>query len=88
MEDPFPPLTEAEARQLKERNQRWVKRVVALVALVLTTIAVVLVALSLSLGPKIDQLVSESLESKISSKELILGPIRKKTGAPTADDGS
>ena len=36
MEDPFPPLTEAEARQLKERNQRWVKRVVALVALVLT----------------------------------------------------
>lgn len=36
-ENPYPPqLTENEAQQLKERNQRWVKRVVALVALLLT----------------------------------------------------
>ncbi|KAL3085306.1 hypothetical protein niasHS_010375 [Heterodera schachtii] len=73
-------LTDAEIQQLKEQNQRRVKRVVALVAVAITTIAVILVALSLSLGPKIDQLVSESLESsQLSSAELLLGGPKRTT---------
>ncbi|KHN79046.1 hypothetical protein Tcan_14287 [Toxocara canis] len=50
-------LSEAEIAQLKEHNQRKVKRVVAIVAIMMTLISIVLVALSLSLGSKIDQLV-------------------------------
>lgn len=49
-------LSEAEIAQLKEHNQRRVKRVVAIVAITMTLISIVLVALSLSLGSKIDQL--------------------------------
>uniref|UniRef100_A0A183BL62 Col_cuticle_N domain-containing protein n=1 Tax=Globodera pallida TaxID=36090 RepID=A0A183BL62_GLOPA len=80
---PMMALSDAEIQQLKDQNQQRVKRVVALVAVAITTIAIILVALSLSLGPKIDQLVSESLESKMSSTELLLGP--KRTAGEWAD---
>jgi hypothetical protein len=72
----FIELSEYEVQQLKEQNHRRIKRVVTAVAITLILISVVLVALSLSLGPKIDQLVSESLDAKLSSKELFLGPKR------------
>ncbi len=49
-------LTEAELKLLKEQNQRRVKRIVAAVGITLTLVSIILVALSLSLGQKIDQL--------------------------------
>jgi len=67
-------LSDIEIQQLKEQNQKRIKRVVTVVAISLTLISVILVALSLSLGPKIDQLVSESLDGKLSSKDLFLNP--------------
>jgi len=72
-------LSDAELQQIarmKEQNHQRIKRVVTIVALTLILISVVLVALSLSLGPKIDQMVSESLDGKLSSSELFLGPKR------------
>ncbi|KAI1729441.1 hypothetical protein DdX_01682 [Ditylenchus destructor] len=71
-------LTDIEVQQLKEQNHRRIKRVVTVVAITLIGISIVLVALSLSLGPKIDQLVSESLDAKLTSKDLFLGPKRNK----------
>ncbi|KAI6240901.1 hypothetical protein M3Y99_00398700 [Aphelenchoides fujianensis] len=67
-------LSEVEIQQLKEQNHRRIKRVVTVVAITLMLISFILVALSLSLGPKIDQLVSESLDTSLSSKDLFLGP--------------
>lgn len=49
-------LTDAELLQVKEDNQRRIKRIVAAVGIALTVISIVLVALSLSLGQKIDEL--------------------------------
>lgn len=49
-------LSEVEIQQLKEQNNRRVKRVVSVVALTLIIASIILVALSLSLGPKIDDL--------------------------------
>lgn len=49
-------LTDVEIQQLKEQNHRRIKRVVTVVAVTLMLISFILVALSLSLGPKIDQL--------------------------------
>lgn len=49
-------LSDVEIQQLKEQNHRRIKRVVSVVALTLIIVSVILVALSLSLGPKIDQL--------------------------------
>uniref|UniRef100_A0A915DFG4 Uncharacterized protein n=1 Tax=Ditylenchus dipsaci TaxID=166011 RepID=A0A915DFG4_9BILA len=66
-------LSELEVQQIKDQNHRRIKRVVTAVAITLILISVILVALSLSLGPKIDQLVSESLDAKLSSKDLFLG---------------
>ncbi|KAI1721147.1 hypothetical protein Ddc_07587 [Ditylenchus destructor] len=71
-------LTDIEVQMLKEQNHRRIKRVVTVVAITLIGISIVLVALSLSLGPKIDQLVSESLDAKLTSKDLFLGPKRHK----------
>uniref|UniRef100_A0AC34Q9M3 Uncharacterized protein n=1 Tax=Panagrolaimus sp. JU765 TaxID=591449 RepID=A0AC34Q9M3_9BILA len=65
-------LSDIEIQQLKEQNQKRIKRVVTIVAISLTLISVILVGLSLSLGPKIDQLVSESVDGKLSSKDLFL----------------
>uniref|UniRef100_A0A7E4VVK4 Col_cuticle_N domain-containing protein n=1 Tax=Panagrellus redivivus TaxID=6233 RepID=A0A7E4VVK4_PANRE len=72
-------LSDVEIQQLKEQNQKRIKRVVTLVAILLTGISIILVGLSLSLGPKIDQLVSESLDGKISSRDLFLGPKKNDT---------
>ncbi|KAI6188175.1 hypothetical protein M3Y98_00325700 [Aphelenchoides besseyi] len=72
-------LSEMEIQQLKEQNHRRIKRVVTVVAITLMLISFILVALSLSLGPKIDQLVSESLDTSLSSKDLFLGPKRNDT---------
>jgi hypothetical protein len=49
-------LSEAEIQALKEQNHRRIKRVVTIVAFTMMLISFVLVALSLSLGPKIDAL--------------------------------
>jgi hypothetical protein len=49
-------LTDAELLQVKEDNQKRIKRIVAAVGIALTVISIVLVALSLSLGQKIDEL--------------------------------
>jgi hypothetical protein len=49
-------LSEAEIQALKEQNHRRIKRVVTIVAITMMLISFVLVALSLSLGPKIDAL--------------------------------
>ncbi|CAD5215338.1 unnamed protein product [Bursaphelenchus okinawaensis] len=72
-------LSDLEVQQLKEQNHRRIKRVVTAVAITLMLISFILVALSLSLGPKIDQLVSESLDTKLSSKDLFLGPKRNES---------
>ncbi|KAI6177167.1 hypothetical protein M3Y97_00877500 [Aphelenchoides bicaudatus] len=72
-------LTDVEIQQLKEQNHRRIKRVVTVVAVTLMLISFILVALSLSLGPKIDQLVSENLETNLSSKDLFLGPKKNET---------
>jgi hypothetical protein len=69
-------LSDAEIQHIKEHNHRRVKQVVTLVAITLMLTAFVLVVLSLSLGSKIDDLVSESLDHKLSSKDLFLGPKR------------
>nr|CAD2161514.1 unnamed protein product [Meloidogyne enterolobii]CAD2174855.1 unnamed protein product [Meloidogyne enterolobii]CAD2181081.1 unnamed protein product [Meloidogyne enterolobii] len=52
-------------------NNLILKRVIIFVTVLLTVIAVVLVVLSLSLGPKIDQLVTDSLETRLDPKELL-----------------
>lgn len=49
-------LSDIEIQQLKDQNHRRIKKVVTVVAITLMLLAVILVALSLSLGPKIDQL--------------------------------
>jgi hypothetical protein len=49
-------LTEVEILQLKEQNHKRIKRVVTIVAISMMVISFILVGLSLSLGPKIDQL--------------------------------
>lgn len=49
-------LTDVEIQQLKEQNHRRIKRVVTVVAITMMLISFILVALSLSLGPKIDSL--------------------------------
>uniref|UniRef100_A0AC34F7Q7 Uncharacterized protein n=1 Tax=Panagrolaimus sp. ES5 TaxID=591445 RepID=A0AC34F7Q7_9BILA len=51
-------LSDIEIQQLKEQNQKRIKKVVTIVAISLTLISVILVGLSLSLGPKIDQLAN------------------------------
>nr|CAD2192166.1 unnamed protein product [Meloidogyne enterolobii] len=52
-------------------NNLILKRVIIFVTVLLTVIAIVLVVLSLSLGPKIDQLVTDSLETRLDPKELL-----------------
>lgn len=49
-------FTEAELAYLKEHNRKRIKRIVAIVAITLTVLSIILVALSLSLGSRIDQL--------------------------------
>ncbi len=49
-------LTDADLLYIKEDNQRRVKRIVAFVGVTLTLVSIILVALSLSLGQKIDEL--------------------------------
>ncbi len=49
-------LTPAQLRALKEDSQKRVKRIVAAVGITLTVISIILVALSLSFGQKIDDL--------------------------------
>uniref|UniRef100_A0AC35TMX5 Col_cuticle_N domain-containing protein n=1 Tax=Rhabditophanes sp. KR3021 TaxID=114890 RepID=A0AC35TMX5_9BILA len=67
-------LTDIEIQLLKDQNTKKIKKVITIVAITLTLISIVLVALSLSFGPKIDSLVNDELDRKISSKELFLGP--------------
>lgn len=57
-------LTDVEIQQLKEQNHRRIKRVVTVVAISMMLVSFILVALSLSLGPKIDQL-GQSLHLKL-----------------------
>uniref|UniRef100_A0AC35FNE3 Uncharacterized protein n=1 Tax=Panagrolaimus sp. PS1159 TaxID=55785 RepID=A0AC35FNE3_9BILA len=54
-------LSDIEIQQLKEQNQKRIKKVVTIVAISLTLISVILVGISLSLGPKIDQLVKSNM---------------------------
>ncbi|PIO62260.1 hypothetical protein TELCIR_16192, partial [Teladorsagia circumcincta] len=49
-------LSDIEIQQLKEHNQRRVKRVVALVAVLMTLLALGLVTMSLALGNRIDMM--------------------------------
>lgn len=60
-------LTDAELLQVKEDNQRRIKRIVAAVGIALTVISIVLVALSLSLGQKIDELGKSIAQSALVS---------------------
>lgn len=67
---------QADLEYLKMYNHKRIRRIVSTVAIALTVLAIVLVALSLSLGSRIDQLVNESLDTslKISGSELFFGP--------------
>uniref|UniRef100_A0A0K0F7D9 Col_cuticle_N domain-containing protein n=2 Tax=Strongyloides TaxID=6247 RepID=A0A0K0F7D9_STRVS len=67
-------LSDIEIQQIKEQNQERIKKVVAYVAISLTVISIILVALSLSFGPKIDSLVNDQLDQRLITKQLILGP--------------
>uniref|UniRef100_A0A914DDC0 Uncharacterized protein n=1 Tax=Acrobeloides nanus TaxID=290746 RepID=A0A914DDC0_9BILA len=78
-------LSDVEIQQLKDQNQKRIKRVVSLIAISLTIISILLVALSLSLGPKIDQLVSESLDAKLTSKDLFHGSRRNDSARPSIE---
>uniref|UniRef100_A0A0N5AV55 DUF5056 domain-containing protein n=1 Tax=Syphacia muris TaxID=451379 RepID=A0A0N5AV55_9BILA len=49
-------LTDSEAIQIKEYDQRRLKRVIVTVVVIMTVVSIVLVALSLALGPQLDQL--------------------------------
>lgn len=49
-------LTDSEAIQIREYDQRRLKRVIVFVVVVMTVVSIVLVALSLALGPQLDQL--------------------------------
>ncbi|CAJ0578759.1 unnamed protein product, partial [Mesorhabditis spiculigera] len=64
-------FTDLEIQQIKDHNQKRVKRVVAVVAISMTIIAIVLVGLSLSFGKKIDLLVEESMEKRHQGRELL-----------------
>jgi len=63
-------ISDAEIQHLKEQNNRRVKRVVTAVALTLIIFSLILVAMSLSFGRKMDQLVSESMEGKLDADDL------------------
>ncbi|EYC02149.1 hypothetical protein Y032_0101g3333 [Ancylostoma ceylanicum] len=56
-----------------EHNQRRVKRVVAMVALLMTLLALGLVAMSLALGNRIDMMVEEDLEKRAAAVFLRTG---------------
>ncbi|CEF67909.1 Hypothetical protein SRAE_2000257000 [Strongyloides ratti] len=66
-------LSDIEIQQIKEQSQERIKKVVAYVAISLTVISIILVALSLSFGPKIDSLVNDQLDQRLITKQLILG---------------
>ncbi|KAK6744438.1 hypothetical protein RB195_011257 [Necator americanus] len=66
-------LSDIEIQQIKEHNQRRVKRVVALVALLMTLLALGLVAMSLALGNRIDMMVEEDLEKRAAEVYLRTG---------------
>ncbi|EFP02342.1 hypothetical protein CRE_00962 [Caenorhabditis remanei] len=55
-------LTDVEIQQLKEHNQKRVKRVVGFVAIAMTLLSLALVAFSLALGRKIDLMGQFSFE--------------------------
>ncbi|CAD6190357.1 unnamed protein product [Caenorhabditis auriculariae] len=58
-------LTDLEIQQLKEHNQKRVKRVVGMVAIAMTMLSLALVAFSLALGKKIDLMVERSVEQRM-----------------------
>ncbi|CTQ86632.1 Cell division protein FtsL [Caenorhabditis elegans] len=58
-------LTDVEIQQLKEHNQKRVKRVVVFVSIGMTLIALALVAFSLALGRKIDLMVEQKVEERM-----------------------
>ncbi|WKY02959.1 hypothetical protein Q1695_016340 [Nippostrongylus brasiliensis] len=66
-------LTDIEIQQIKEHNQRRVKRVVALVAVLMTLLALGLVTMSLALGNRIDMMVEEDLEKRAADVFLRTG---------------
>ncbi|KAL6726559.1 hypothetical protein Aduo_008520 [Ancylostoma duodenale] len=66
-------LSDIEIQQIKEHNQRRVKRVVAMVALLMTLLALGLVAMSLALGNRIDMMVEEDLEKRAAAVFLRTG---------------
>ncbi|CAO4369734.1 unnamed protein product [Caenorhabditis nigoni] len=58
-------LTDIEIQQLKEHNQKRVKRVVGFVAIAMTLLSLALVAFSLALGRKIDLMVEQKVEERM-----------------------
>ncbi|KAK6019875.1 hypothetical protein OSTOST_14480 [Ostertagia ostertagi] len=66
-------LSDIEIQQLKEHNQRRVKRVVALVAVLMTLLALGLVTMSLALGNRIDMMVEQDLEKRAADEFLRTG---------------
>lgn len=66
-------LSDVEIQQIKEHNQRRVKRVVALVAVLMTLLALGLVTMSLALGSRIDMMVEEDLEKRAADVFLRTG---------------
>uniref|UniRef100_A0A1I7TBD8 Col_cuticle_N domain-containing protein n=1 Tax=Caenorhabditis tropicalis TaxID=1561998 RepID=A0A1I7TBD8_9PELO len=58
-------LTDVEIQQLKEHNQKRVKRVVGFVAIAMTLLSLALVAFSLALGRKIDLMVEQKVEQRM-----------------------
>ncbi|CAB3401701.1 unnamed protein product [Caenorhabditis bovis] len=66
-------LTDLEIQQLKEHNQKRVKKVVGLVAIVMTLLSLALVAFSLALGRKIDMMVEKSVEQRMEHYNTVSG---------------
>ncbi|VDO36983.1 hypothetical protein V3C99_000695 [Haemonchus contortus] len=66
-------LSDIEIQQIKEHNQRRVKRVVALVAVLMTLLALGLVTMSLALGNRIDMMVEEDMEKRAADVFLRTG---------------
>ncbi|CAI5445065.1 unnamed protein product [Caenorhabditis angaria] len=60
-------LTDVEIQQLKDHNQKRVKRVVGYVAVVMTILSLALVAFSLALGRKIDLMVEQKVEERMEN---------------------
>ena len=91
-------LTEAQLRELKESSHKRVKRIVAGVGITLTLISILLVALSLTLGQKIDDLVGQRVKDSAAAKSgqvgdgdsFYIGPPTSSTPPPkpTTSDGS